>query len=136
MPCPHWVAAPPPISGYWQDYESGTDSNPSSPNPGYIVKTRYPYRNEEGSCMDTREEMQKILDSLAQQRDELIVQAHLAKLEAMEEWESMEGKLTQLRTKAGQASNVAEDAAKDIKAAAKQLAEEISRGYDKIRKLF
>ena len=32
--------------------------------------------------MDTREEMQKILDSLAQQRDELIVQAHLAKLRA------------------------------------------------------
>lgn len=86
--------------------------------------------------MDTREEMKKILDNLAQQRDELIVQAHLAKLEAMDEWESMEGKLTQLRTKAGQASNVAEDAAKDIKAAARQLAEEINRGYDKIRKLF
>jgi SMC interacting uncharacterized protein involved in chromosome segregation len=86
--------------------------------------------------MDTREEIQKMLDKLAQQRDELIVQAHLAKLEAMDEWDSMEGKLNQLRTKASQASSVAGDAAKDIKGAASQLAEEISRGYDKLRKLF
>ncbi len=86
--------------------------------------------------MDTREEIQKILDNLAQQRDELIVQAHLAKLEAMEEWESMEGKLTQLRTKAGLVGDSAEDTARNVKAAAKQLAEEIARGYDRIRKLF
>ncbi len=136
MPCPHWVAAPPPISGYWQDYESGANSNPSSRNPGYIVGTRYLGRNQKGNRMDTREEMQKILDSLAQQRDELIVQAHLAKLEAMEEWESMEGKLTQLRAKASQVSDSAGDTARDVKTAAKQLADEIARGYDKIRKLF
>ncbi|MHB1175004.1 MAG: hypothetical protein ACYCZJ_07765 [Sulfuriferula sp.] len=86
--------------------------------------------------MDTREEMQKILDKLVQQRDELIVQAHLAKLEAMDEWENMEAKLTQLRAKAGQISDSAEGSAKDIKIAAKDLAAEIGRGYDKIRKLF
>ena len=86
--------------------------------------------------MDTREEIQKILDSLAQQRDELIVRAHLAKLEALEEWGHMENKLTQLRAKVGPLSDAAEDAAKDVKVAAKQLAEEIGRGYDKIRKLF
>lgn len=85
--------------------------------------------------MDTREEMQKILDKLAQQRDELIVQAHLAKLEAMDEWGNMETKLTQLRVKAAQISDSAEDSAKDIKIAAKDLAAEIGRGYDKIRKL-
>ena len=86
--------------------------------------------------METREEMQKILDRLAQQRDELIVQAHLAKLDAMDEWKSMEGKLAQLRVKASQVGDIAEDSAKDIKIAAKQLADEIGRGYDKLRKLF
>jgi len=86
--------------------------------------------------MDTREELQKTLDGLAQQRDELIVQAHLAKLEAMEEWESMESKLAQLRAKINQVGDTAGDTAKDIKAAAKQLADEIARGYDRIRKLF
>ncbi len=86
--------------------------------------------------MDTREEMQKMLDGLAQQRDELIVQAHLAKLEAMEEWESMEGKLTQLRARASLVGDSAEDTARNVKTAAKQLADEIALGYDRIRKLF
>ena len=86
--------------------------------------------------MDTREEIQKILDSLAQQRDELIVQAHLAKLEAMDEWKNVESKLSQLRGKTGPLTDTTKETAKDIQLAAKQLADEISRGYDKIRKLF
>ena len=86
--------------------------------------------------MDTREEIQKILDKLAQQRDELIVQAQLAKLEAMDEWQNMENKLSQLRSKTGPLKDTTKESAKDIQAAAKQLADEISRGYDRIRKLF
>ena len=39
--------------------------------------------------METPEEIQKIVDKLAQQRDELIVQAQLAKLEAMDEWKNV-----------------------------------------------
>ena len=57
--------------------------------------------------MDTREEIQKILDKLAQQRDELIVQAQLAKLEAMDEWKNVEGKLSQLRGKTGPLTDTA-----------------------------
>ena len=86
--------------------------------------------------MDTREEIQKILDKLAQQRDELIVQAQLAKLEAMDEWKNVEVKWSQLRSKTGPLKDTAKESAKDIQAAAKQLAEEISRGYDRLRKLF
>ena len=86
--------------------------------------------------MDTREEIQKILDHLARQRDELIVQAQLGKLEAMDEWKNLESKLSQLRARTGPLADVAKESAKDIQAAAKQLADEISRGYDKIRKLF
>lgn len=86
--------------------------------------------------MDTREEMQKLLDTLATQRDELIVRAHLAKLEAQEAWRELEGKLELLRTKASQASDVAEGAAEDVVAAAKLLGEEIARGYERLRRLF
>lgn len=86
--------------------------------------------------MDTREEIQNILDKLAQQRDELIVQAQLAKLETMDEWKNMEDKLSQLRSKTGPLKSTAKESAGDIQAAATQLAEEISRGYDRIRKLF
>lgn len=85
--------------------------------------------------MDPREELQKLLDNLATQRDELIVRAHLAKLEAQEEWRELEGKLAQLRAKAGQAAEVAGDAAQDVAAAAKLLGEEIARGYERLKRL-
>ena len=86
--------------------------------------------------METRQEIQKILDKLAQQRDELIVQAHLAKLEGMDEWQNVESKLSQLRSNAEPLRDTVKESTKDIQSAAMQLAEEISRGYDRLRKLF
>ena len=86
--------------------------------------------------METPEEIQKILDKLAQQRDELIVQAHLAKLEGMDEWQNVESKFSQLRSNTGPLQDTVKESAQDIQSAAKQLAEEISRGYDRLRKLF
>lgn len=86
--------------------------------------------------MNAREDMQRLLDTLATQRDELIVQANLAKLEAREEWRELEGKLDELRGKAGQVAEVAGDAGQDVAAAARLLGEEIARGYDRLRKLF
>lgn len=86
--------------------------------------------------MNPREELQKLLDGLATQRDELIVQAHLARLEAEGEWGELEAKLDQLRAKAGQATDVAEDAAGDVAAAARLLGEEIAKGYERLRRLF
>lgn len=85
--------------------------------------------------MQAREELQKLIDNLATQRDELIVRAHLAKLEAQEEWRELEGKLAQLRAKAGQAAEVAGDAAQDVAAAARLLSEEIARGYERLKRL-
>lgn len=86
--------------------------------------------------METPEEIQTVLDKLARQRDELILQAHLAKLEGMDEWKNVESKFSQLRNNSGPLQDTVKDSAQDIQAAAKQLAEEISRGYDRIRKLF
>lgn len=86
--------------------------------------------------MQAREELKKLLDSLATQRDELVVRAHLAKLEAQQEWGELEGKLEQLRDKVGQAAEVVGDAAEDVAAAAKLLGDEIARGYERLRRLF
>ncbi|MCU0840566.1 MAG: hypothetical protein MUC79_02450 [Thiobacillaceae bacterium] len=86
--------------------------------------------------MNPREELQKLLDGLATQRDELIVQAHLARLEAEGEWSELEAKLDLLRGKAAQAAEVAEDAAGDVAAAARLLGEEIAKGYERLRRLF
>lgn len=86
--------------------------------------------------MDTREELQKVLDSLATQRDELILKAHLAKLEAREEWRELETQLEQLRAKSTRIADTAGDAAQDIAGAAKQLGEEIAKGYERLRRMF
>lgn len=85
--------------------------------------------------MQAREELQKLIDALATQRDELIVQTHLAKLEAQDEWRELEGKLDELRAKAKQAAEVAGEAAEDVRAAARLLAEEIGRGYERLKRL-
>ncbi len=86
--------------------------------------------------MEPREELNKLLDRLATQRDELVVRAHLAKLEAQAEWGELEGKLEQLRAKVAQAMEVAGDTAEDVAAAARLLGEEIARGYERLKRLF
>lgn len=44
--------------------------------------------------MTANEELKKLLDRLATQRDELIVKAHLARLEAQDEWAQLENSLS------------------------------------------
>ncbi len=80
--------------------------------------------------MTANEELKKLLDRLATQRDELIVKAHLARLEAHEEWEQLEKQLEQIREKA----TVTGDTAREVLAAAKLAGEEIARGYERLRK--
>ncbi len=84
--------------------------------------------------MSLSTDLQTLLDTLATQRDELIVQAHLAKLEAEEDWLKLEQQLEHLRAKAGQAGAVGVDTAREVLAAAKLAGEEIARGYERLRR--
>ncbi|MCS6787231.1 MAG: hypothetical protein NZ524_09410 [Thiobacillaceae bacterium] len=86
--------------------------------------------------MQVREELQKLIDRLNTERDELILKAHLAKLEAQDEWRELEGKLDELRAKAKQAAEVAGETAEDVLAAARLMAEEVMRGYERLKRLF
>lgn len=84
--------------------------------------------------MDLQTELKTLLDTLATERDELIVKAHLAKLEAQDEWQQLERNLEHLRAKSTQAAALTGDAAKDVWGAAKLLGEEIARGYQRLRR--
>ena len=90
--------------------------------------------------MGLREELQERLQAQVQEfarmRDELAVQANLAKLEAREEWAELEGRLAQLKAKADEAGDIAEDTAEAMAESAKEVLEELQAGYDKLRKLF
>lgn len=79
-------------------------------------------------------EIDAFIDMLKQQRDELIVQMNLAKAEARDEWNELEGKLEHLKAKADTVRHEAGEAADDVLEATKLVAEEIKRGYDRIRK--
>jgi hypothetical protein len=79
-------------------------------------------------------DIEALIEGLKQQRDAIKVQLHLGKAEAKQEWEEMEKKLERLRTKVKAVGDESQQASQDVFEAAKLLAEEIKRGYDRIRK--
>jgi hypothetical protein len=81
-------------------------------------------------------QLQDRVQEFARMRDELIVQANLAKLEAREEWGELEARLEQLKAKADEAGDIAEDTAEAMADSAKEVLAELQAGYDKLRKLF
>lgn len=79
-------------------------------------------------------DIEALIEGLQQQRDELKLQIGLAKAEARDEWEQVEKKLQQLRAKTGRIGQETGAASKDVFAAAQLMADEIRRGYERIRK--
>jgi len=84
----------------------------------------------------TKQDLEKLMATLAQQRDELKLQMHLAKAEAKDEWNALEGKWGQAQGKLGEVPAAAGESLEDVRAAASLLAEELKIGYERIRKLF
>jgi hypothetical protein len=84
-----------------------------------------------------------LINTVKQQRDELEVKMHLAKAEAREEWEKLEGRWNELRTRAepltsavDEAADVAGEQAKKVAGAALDVAaRELKESYDRLKKL-
>lgn len=83
---------------------------------------------------DVKAGIDKMLNELRKERDELRVKLHLAKMEAGDEWKKLDAKLMKLEAKTKELATATADASKDIGAAAKILGEEISSGFKKIAK--
>ena len=81
---------------------------------------------------DMRTRIDEMLEDLKQERDELQVRLHLAKLETSEEWQKLEAKMGKFESKAKQLGSVTAEASKDMGRAAKLLGEEIRDGFKKI----
>ena len=81
-------------------------------------------------------QLQDRVQEFARMRDELIVQANLARLEAREEWSELEARLQQLKAKADEAGDIAEDTAEAMAESAQEVLAELQAGYEKLRKLF
>jgi len=78
-------------------------------------------------------QLDKLIEELRQGRDELKVQIHLAKAEATDLWHETEDKWQHLRSQLDKLEDGAGDGAKDVGAAAMLAAEEIKKGYQRLR---
>ena len=81
------------------------------------------------------EQLEKVIESLKQGRDELNVQIHLAKAEAKDLWQETEDKWKHLRDQLDKIDNETGDTAKNIGATAMVVADEIKHGYEKLKKM-
>lgn len=85
---------------------------------------------------DVRKRIDELLKELRHERDQLRVKMNLAKLEARDEWEAIEKKITKLEAKARDVGGATAEASKDVGAAAGLLGDEIRKGFKAIaRKL-
>ena len=76
--------------------------------------------------------IEDMLNDLRQERDEIRVKLHLAKLETSEDWQKLEAKMGKFESKVKQLGGVTAEASKDMGRAAKLLGEEIRDGFKKI----
>jgi len=78
------------------------------------------------------EKLAALKQDLAQTRDELRVKMHLAKADARDEWEELEGKWHDFERKWDTVEDAAEDVAQDVGQALARLGAEIKSGYKRI----
>jgi hypothetical protein len=85
------------------------------------------------------ENLEDLIESLKQQRDELRVQMHLAKADAKQEWEELEKKFNRFLAEAEAESKpireVVEDSAKGVGTAMEMAGDELKTGYERLREL-
>lgn len=79
-------------------------------------------------------EVEKIVQQVKQERDEMMLKAHLFKAEAKDEWAKVDKEWEHFKSKTEQVGNEAKGASGDLSAAAKLLGEEIIKSFQRIRK--
>ena len=82
---------------------------------------------------DLEDKLEQWLKDLAQERDELRVQAHLLKAEARDEWDELEETWHHFEATLGRVGASAKESAGEIGAAAEQLSEELSQAYRRLK---
>lgn len=82
---------------------------------------------------DSPSRIEKLIQDLTQQRDELKLKLHLGTQEAKEQWEKLEEKLHRLKERLEPARGAAEESAGNVWEAVRLLAGEVKDGFDRIR---
>ena len=83
---------------------------------------------------NAKAEIEKLFEQVKQERDEIILKAHLFQADAKDEWQKVDKQWEHFKSKAGQVGKEAKGASDDVSAAAKLLGEEIINSLHRIRK--
>ena len=81
----------------------------------------------------TIKKSESILKELETEREHLKVQAHLLNMDTKEEWNELEEKYEQFKTKASKVADATEDSAGEVVEAIKLVGEELREGYKRIK---
>lgn len=85
---------------------------------------------------DVKARWEEMLAKLKQERDELALKMHLGRKDLADEWEQLEAKWSEvIAAKGPSMKEAASETAQGIGAAMELAAEELKKGYEKIRKL-
>ena len=84
--------------------------------------------------MEYKDELNKALDYIKQQRDEINVRLHLGKKDLQDEMQVVDKKWADFRQRSEHVLETADESAEDVSEALKLLGEEIKAGFEKIRK--
>ena len=79
-------------------------------------------------------EVEKLVAQIKQERDEIVLQAHLFQADAKDEWQKIDKQWEHFKFKAEQVGKEAKGASEDVYAAAKILGEEIMESFQRIRR--
>ncbi len=83
--------------------------------------------------MDYKQELEKILAYLKQERDEINLKLHLGQQELRDEMADLEKQWQELRQRGGRVLNAADESSEDVAAALTLLGNEIKASYEKIK---
>ena len=81
-----------------------------------------------------KQEIESIAHKIEQERDELVLQAHLFKAEAKDEWTKVEKQFDQFKSQAEKVGKEAKSSTGDVYAALELLGEEVMKSFNRIRK--
>ncbi len=84
---------------------------------------------------DEKRRIDERLAALKRERDELALKMHLAKAEARDEWKELQTKLDALEARAKPMAKVVGETASEVGASLDLAADEIKKGFAKLRKL-
>jgi len=83
----------------------------------------------------SKEQLNKLVEDLKRQRDELKVKLHLAKADAKDEWIKLEMKYEEVKAKIGSFKKEAGKSAETVSATLGLAADEIKKEYERLRKM-